>query len=99
MTPNYLSEAIAAVDFERPELISSSLDANRSSTVINSGIAPSTVRIVMVQPEIVLCAGTIANIIHPERVDVLVGTILPMRDATVVAEATPAEGRGSRAAG
>ena len=46
-----------------------------------------------------LRVGTIPNVVHLEGIDVLVGAILIVRDAAIVAEARPGEGGGTRASG
>jgi hypothetical protein len=60
--------------------------------MINRRIAACTISVVVVQPEVVLRAGAVSNVVHLQRVYILVSTILPMRDAAIVAETTPAEG-------
>ena len=63
------------------------------------GRIPARAVIVIVQPQIMLRAGAVSDVVHVHRVDVLIGPILVVRDAAVVAEATPGVGTRPRASG
>ena len=59
------------------------------------GRIPARAVIVIVQPQIMLRAGAVSDVVHVHRVDVLVGAVLVVRDTTVVAEAAPGVGARS----
>ena len=63
------------------------------------GRIPARAAIIIIQPQIMLRTSTVSNVVHVHRVDILVGPILVMSDAAVVADATPCVGGCSGARG